>query len=371
MKDRLVRAIGFDSAASRPPTIHFSTNQPSTTTGAAPKEDLDRVVQSQEQLSEKFEELSERLEGMSRSIESLPEIIDRQSQQLVEAIESLRDLVAYPPNKTAPKQAVSTLEIPAKIAEPLKTNPLASEPKNKPGTKPQTPSNAPRSNGSRPNGASPTKNTGPKYRSSQKPSEKSVDPKPRPVTRSTPSPASKPSWLQRAVNQLAGWVPYTAQRRRVTAERDEQNESIDLASQSTSKRTRLRQIDNDAELLASNESQGETQVLGSLVGLRYRDARKTYLRWLLFSGIFAALTLIGGPFVWQQIPVGWRELIWQKVTFSDASQDQPFDTPIGDRSTSSPTEASQPESMTPMPLSLPETKLQMVPGPFEGPYQDN
>jgi hypothetical protein len=78
MKDRLVRAIGFDSAASRNPTIHFSTNQPSTTTGAAPKEDLDRVVKSQEQLSDKFEELSERLEGMSRSIESLPEIIDRQ-----------------------------------------------------------------------------------------------------------------------------------------------------------------------------------------------------------------------------------------------------------------------------------------------------
>jgi hypothetical protein len=371
MKDRLVRAIGFDSAASRNPTIHFPTNQPSTTTGAAPKEDLDRVVKSQEQLCDRFEELSERLEGMSRSIESLPEIIDRQSQQLVEAIESLRDLVAQPPNKTAPKQAVSTLEIPAKIAEPLKTNPLASEPKNKPGTKPQTPSNAPRSNGSRSNGESPTKNTGPKYRSSQKPSEKSVDPKPRPVTRSNPSPASKPSWLQRAANQLAGWVPYTAQRRRVTAERDEQNESIDLASQSTAKRTRLRQIDNDAELLASNESQEETQVLGSLVGLRYRDARKTYLRWLLFSGIFAALTLIGGPFVWQQIPVGWRELIWQKVTFSEASQDQPFDTPIGDHSTSSPTEASQPEPMTPMPLSLPETKLQMVPGPFEDPLRES
>jgi hypothetical protein len=367
MKDRLVRAIGFDSAASRNPTIHFPTNQPSTTTGAAPKEDLDRVVKSQEQLCDRFEELSERLEGMSRSIESLPEIIDRQSQQLVEAIESLRDLVAHPPNQTAPKQAVATLENPAKIAEPLKTNPLATEPKNKPGTKPQTPSNAPRSNGSRSNGASPTKNTGPKYRSSQKPSEKSVDPKPRPVTRSNPSPASKPSWLQRAANQLAGWVPYSAQRRRVTAERDEQNESIDLASQSTAKRTRLRQIDNDAELLASNESQEETQVLGSLVGLRYRDARKTYLRWLLFSGIIAALTLIGGPFVWQQIPDGWRELIWQKVTFSEDSQDQPFDTPIGDDSTSSPIEPTQPE---PLPRSLPETELQRVPGPLEDPLPE-
>jgi hypothetical protein len=370
MKDRLVRAIGFDSAASRNPTIHFPTNQPSTTTGAAPKEDLDRVVKSQEQLCDRFEELSERLEGMSRSIESLPEIIDRQSQQLVEAIDSLRELVAQPPNNNAPKQAVSTPEIPANIAEPLKTSPLASEPKNKPGTKQQTPSNAPRSNGSRSNGprsnGSPsTKNTGLKNSSSQKPNQKTVDPKPRP---DTPSPASKPSWFQRAANQLAGWIPYTTQRRRVTAERDEQSESIDLASQSTSKRTRLRQIGNDSELLASNESQEETQVLGSLVGLRYRDARKTYLRWLLFSGIIAALTLIGGPIVWQQIPDGWRELIWQKITFSEASQDQQSDTPFGDDSTSSATEPSQPE---PLPLSLPETELQMVPGPLEDPLPES
>jgi hypothetical protein len=279
--------------------------------------------------------------------------------------------VAHPPNKTAPKQAVSTLEIPAKIAEPLKTNPLVSGPKNKPGTKHQTPSNRSPSGGPSSGGASQTKNAGPKYRSSQKPSEKSVDPKPRPVTPSNPSPASKPSWLQRTANQLSGWIPYATQRRRVTAERDEQSESIDLASQSTSKRTRLRQIDNDSELLASNESKEETQVLGSLVGLRYRDARKTYLRWLLFSGIIAALTLIGGPFVWQQIPDGWRELIWQKITFSEASQDQQFDTPIGDDSTSSPTEASQPEPMPRMPLSLPETELQRVPGPLEDPLPES
>ena len=198
-----------------------------------------------------------------------------------------------------------------------------------------------------------------------------MDTKPRPVTPSNPSPASKPSWLQRAANQLSGWIPYATQSRRVTAERDEQSESIDLASQSTSKRTRLRQIDNDSELLASNESKEETQVLGSLVGLRYRDARKTYLRWLLFSGIIAAMTLIGGPFVWQQIPDGWRELIWQKVTFSEASQDQQFDTPIGDDSTSSPTEASQPEPMPRMPLSLPETELQRVPGPLEDPLPES
>jgi hypothetical protein len=364
MKDRLVRAIGFDSAASRKPSVHFPTNQSSTPAGPALEEDLNRVVKSQEQLCNRFEELTERLEGMSRSIESLPEIIDRQSQQLVEAIESLRDLVAQPPSNNAPKQAVSTHEIPAKNDEPLKSNPLASKPKNKPGSKPQKPSNgAPSngslsngslSNGSLSNGASPTKNTGPIYRSGQKLSEKSVDP--------------KPSWVQRATNQLAEWIPYTAQRRRVTAKRDEQSESIDLASQSTSKRTRLRQIDHDSELLASNESKEETQVLGSLVGLRYRDARKTYLRWLLFSGIIAALTLIGGPFVWNQIPDGWRELIWQKVTFSEASQDQQFDTPIGDDTTSSPTEASQPE---PMPLSVPETERQTGPGPPEAPLPES
>ena len=357
MKDRLVRAIGFDSAASRNPTVHFPTSQPTTSVGPALDGGLDRVAKSQELLSDKFEKLSERLDGMRRSIESLPEIIDRQSQQLVEAIESLRDLVAQPSNNTSSKQAVSIPANPAKIAEPPKTNPLASEPKNKPEIKPQTPSNGPRSNG-----ASPTKNAGPKHRSSQKPSEKTVGPKARLDTPSTPATASEPSWLQRTANQLAGWIPYTAQRRRVTAERDDQNESIDLASQSTSKRTRLRQIDHDSELLASNESQGETQVLGSLVGLRYRDARKTYLRWLLFSGIIAALAVIGGPFVWQQIPDGWRELIWQRITFSEDPQDEESYTPIGEDTSISPTEASQPE---PMPLSSPEIELQAVPGPLE------
>jgi hypothetical protein len=358
MKDRLVRAIGFDSAASRNPSVHFPTNQPATSVGPALDVGLDRVVKSQELLSDKFEKLSERLEGMSRSIESLPEIIDRQSQQLVEAIESLRDLVAQPPNNTSPIQTVSTPANSAKIAEPLKTNPLASELKNKPEIKPQTPSK----------GATPTKSAGPIHRSGQKPSEKTVGPKARPANPSPPSPPSESSWVQRTANQLSGWIPYAARRRRVTAERDEQSESIDLASQSTSRRTRLRKIDNDSELLASNESQGETQVLGSLVGLRYRDARKTYLRWLLFSGIIAALTLIGGPIMWQQIPSGWRELIWQKVTFSEASQDQPYDTPFGDDTSSSPAEASQPE---PMPLSLPETELQTVPGPLEDPLPES
>jgi TolA-binding protein len=359
MKDRLVRAIGFDSAASRNPPVHFPTNQPATSVGPALDVGLDRVVKSQEQLCDKFEELSERLEGMSRSIESLPEIIDRQSQQLVEAIESLRDLVAQTPNNTSSKEAVVTPANPAKIAEPPKTNPLASEHKTKPEIKPQTPFNGPRSNG-----ASPTKNAGPKHRSSQKSSEKSVGPKARPDSPSTPSPPSIRSWVQRAANQLSGWIPYASQRRRVTAERNEQSESIDLASQSTSKRTRLRQIDNDSELLASNESQGETHVLGSLVGLRYRDARKTYLRWLLFSGIIAALSLIGGPFVWQQIPDGWRELIWQKVTFSEALQDQPYDIPLGDDTRSSRTGALEPE---PMPLSLPQTELEMIPSPGQDP----
>ena len=103
-------------------------------------------------------------------------------------------------------------------------------------------------------------------------------------------------------------------------------------------------------------------MLGSLVGLRYRDARKTYLRWLLFSGIIAALAVIGGPFVWQQIPDGWRELIWQRITFSEDPQDEESYTPIGEDTSISPTEASQPE---PMPLSSPEIELQAVPGPLE------
>lgn len=361
MKDRLVRAIGFDSAASKNPSAHFPTNQSATSANPALDAGLDRVVQSQEVLGDKFEKLSERLDGMSRSIESLPEIIDRHSQQLVEAIESFRDLVAQLPNNTTSIQSISTPANPAKIAEPLNANPLESEPKNKSRAKEQTP----------PNRAPTTGYAGLKNSSSQKPNPKNVDPKPRPSTPSTtssPSPTSKPSptsissWVQRATNQLAGWIPHGVQRRRVTAERNEQSESLDLASKSTSKRTRLRHIDNDSELLASNESQGETQVLGSLVGLRYRDARKTYLRWLLFSGTVAALALIGGPVVWQQIPDGWRELIWQKINLSEASQDEQSYTPIVEETGNSLTETSQPE---PIPLSSTEIEQQSVPGPPE------
>lgn len=362
MKDRLVRAIGFDSAALKNPSVHFPTNQSATSASPALDAGLDRVVQSQEVLGDKFEKLSERLDGMSRSIESLPEIIDRHSQQLVEAIESFRDLVAQLPNNTTSIESISTPANPAKITEPLDAKPLESEPKNKSRAKEQTP----------PNRAPTTVYAGLKNSSSQNPNPKNVDPKPRPSTPSTPSspsptskpsPTSIPSWVQRATNQLTGWwIPYSAQRRRITAERNEQSESLDLASQSTSKRTRLRQIDNDSELLASNESQRETQVLGSLVGLRYRDARKTYLRWLLFSGTVAALALIGGPVVWQQIPDGWRELIWQKITLSEASQDEQSYTPIVEETSNSPTEASQPE---PMPLSSPKIEQQSVPGPPE------
>jgi hypothetical protein len=74
------------------------------------------------------------------------------------------------------------------------------------------------------------------------------------------------------------------------------------------------------------------------------------------------LALIGGPVVWQQIPDGWRELIWQKITLSEASQDEQSYTPIVEETSNYPTEASQPE---PMPLGSPEIEQQSVPGPPE------
>jgi hypothetical protein len=353
IKDRLMRAIGFDNAASRNPSVHLPTAISSISAGPGGVEGLDRVLKSQDRLSGQFEKITVRLDSMGRAIESLPEIIDHQSQQLVEAIESLRDLLSQAPTTVEPGTSAATPPSPARISEPTKTRPIVPEQKSKPG-KPQESSIK----------AQSAKNTTQKETSKPKSKQKTVTQTVRPPD---PPPTSDPTWMQRVASQLSSWIPYTAQRRRATAERDDQSESLDLAGQSTAKRTRLRQIDNDSELLASNESQEETQVLGSLVGLRYRDARKERLRWLLFSGIIAALTLIGGPLVWHKIPEGWRELIWQKITFSETTQDPRSGLPAGDSADApvAPTPSSQPETEGPSaPGRLDDLPAEFIPGDF-------
>lgn len=108
------------------------------------------------------------------------------------------------------------------------------------------------------------------------------------------------------------------------AEKDFVGESVLVSSNlTTSKRSRLQTDPNSAEILASHESKEETQVLGSLMGLRYRDAHASFLRWSIITVVFLVTLLAGGPFVWYRIPQGWRELIWQKISFTQPDSMSP------------------------------------------------
>jgi len=142
------------------------------------------------------------------------------------------------------------------------------------------------------------------------------------------------------------------------AEKDFVGESVLVNSNlTTSKRSRLQTDPNSAEILASHESKEETQVLGSLMGLRYRDAHASFLRWSLFGIVFLVILLVGGPLVWYRIPQGWRELIWQKISFT-----QPDST---DSTTTLSTEPStNPGSSTP---AKPPASTTTSPTPAETP----
>ena len=139
------------------------------------------------------------------------------------------------------------------------------------------------------------------------------------------------------------------------AEKDFVGESVLVSSNlTTSKRSRLQTDPNSAEILASHESKEETQVLGSLMGLRYRDAHASFLRWGIISVVFLITLVGGGPLVWYQIPQGWRELIWQKISFT---QPDSLSTPTSEPSTNpdSPPTAKPPASAatTPTPTEPP------------------
>ena len=139
------------------------------------------------------------------------------------------------------------------------------------------------------------------------------------------------------------------------AEKDLVGESVLVSSNlTTSKRSRLQTDPNSAEILASHESKEETQVLGSLMGLRYRDAHASFLRWGIIAVVFLITLVGGGPLVWYQIPQGWRELIWQKITFT---QPDSRSTPTSEPSTNpdSPPTAKPPASAatTPTPTESP------------------
>jgi len=139
------------------------------------------------------------------------------------------------------------------------------------------------------------------------------------------------------------------------AEKDFVGESVLVNSNlTTSKRSRLQTDPNSAEILASHESKEETQVLGSLMGLRYRDAHASFLRWSLFGIVFLVILLVGGPLVWYRIPQGWRELIWQKISFTQTDSTTTL-SPEPNTNPGSSTPAKPPASTTtsPTPVETP------------------
>jgi len=122
------------------------------------------------------------------------------------------------------------------------------------------------------------------------------------------------------------------------AEKDFVGESVLVnSSNTTARRTRLQADPNSAEILASHESEDETLVLGSLMGLRYRDARSALLRWAALFGLFFVVAVVGGPLAWYRIPEGWRELIWQKITFAPPEGSESMPGEVGKQSRSAVT----------------------------------
>jgi hypothetical protein len=338
MRDRMLRAIGFDSGPPQQRKIHFpleekqtEPSQPQSSIPSDPKliDRLERVVKSQERIADQFEKLTSRLEGIEKSLEALPELIEGNSQDVYETINSLRGLIEQTDTTTnAEKTAATKKPDDVKASNLGRTNPEQAKGKQSidskakydktSRTEKQSTNQAPStgvSNGklaaSTPKAKSPTAKPFTEKPSTRKKTEAS-------------SPDRVRSWLQRTATSLAGWIPNTESRRRETAQRNDQNNPLNLGSQSTYKRTRLQPHEDESELLAASESKEESLVLGSLMGLRYRDAQKSFWKWILFALILTALSLVGGPLVWRRIPEGWRELLWQKITFAKPAQEPEY-----------------------------------------------
>lgn len=367
MKERLARAIGFDPGPSPRNKVHFPVDSdsemqrrdqgPDSASAKLIAEGLDRVAKSQERIADQFERLTARLDKVERSLEVIPAILDDHSQNVAASIESLKDdlqnHVARGPQTETPRQQPSpTSGVSKKVdAEPVvkpsdsRDKPLADR-KAIPQPVHQTskhskkvkgePSKAPRSE---------------PHKSLTAPQE-SVATTKKVARKDSPAEHApeRLSWIERARLGLSGWMSNNAAKRRAIAERENSSDPLNLGSQSTSKRTRLQPHEDESELLAASESEDEALVLGSLMGLRYRDARKSFLKWALFAGVLLVTIVVGGPIIWQKIPEGWRELLWQKITFAKTPQEIEYDANFGKPETvpETPAEPSQiePEKTT-------------------------
>jgi hypothetical protein len=357
VKDRLVRAIGFDSGKPPKAGVHFPLDAPNEN---SPKDTpaktelvepeliagLERVAISQERMAAEFQKLTDRLEVVEKSLISIPEILEQNSLQLTQTVESLRGVVEKSSQRAMAPDLFSREaenEILPKQASPANSKP---------------PLNNPKVGESKPRSfAKPTPGA-------QKPDKKRVDSS---VSKASPvgpqeqqNQTKQNSWLDRTTAALSSWIPNKARTRREIAERDDVSDPLNLGSQSTASRKRLQHHDDESELLAASQSEDESLVLGSLMGFRYRDARKSFFRWLLFAIVLIATSVVVAPLAWKKIPEGWRELIWQKITFAKPGEEaeyvpstpqQPQEVP----DLSSPTDDPQPATPSPEPPSVNST----------------
>ncbi|MFM8263328.1 MAG: hypothetical protein ACKN9S_13705, partial [Pirellula sp.] len=253
VKDRLVRAIGFDSGKTSKSGVHFPLD--------APKEDLprdtpgktqavepeliaglERVAISQERIAAEFVKLTSRLEIVEKSLISIPEILEQNSQQLIETVDSLRGIVE--------KNATRDIAPNSFGHDEPKKGPL---PKQSSQTISKTPPKSP-------------KPEDPRDRSNLKPSKGFQKPDKKqattPVAKTLPvgsqeqkDRSRQDSWFSRTGDTLSSWIPGNARRRREIAERENNSDPLNLGSQSTALRKRLQQHDDESELLAASESE--------------------------------------------------------------------------------------------------------------------
>lgn len=321
VKDRLVRAIGFDSGKTSKSGVHFPLDDPKEdlprdTRGKTQAVEpdliagLERVAISQERIATEFGKLTSRLENVEKSLISIPEILEQNSQQLIETVDSLRgilekhvprDIAPNPIGHDEPKKGPLPKQSSQTISKATPKSPKPEDPKDRSNLKPS--------------------------RGFQKPDKKQAT---IPVAKALPvgpqeqkDRSKQNSWFERTSDKLSGWIPGNARRRREIAERENSGDPLNLGSQSTASRKRLQQHD-DAELLAASESEDESLVLGSLMGFRYRDAKKSFFRWMLFAIVLLATSAVVAPLAWRKIPEGWRELIWQKITFAKPAEEREY-----------------------------------------------
>lgn len=322
VKDRLVRAIGFDSGKTSKSGLHFPLDDPKEdlprdTRGKTQAVEpdliagLERVAISQERIAAEFGKLTSRLENVEKSLISIPEILEQNSQQLIETVDSIRgilekhvprDIAPNPIGHDEPKKGPLPKQSSQTISKATPKSPKPEDPKDRINLKPS--------------------------RGFQKPDKKQAT---NPVAKALPvgpqeqkDRSKQNSWFERTSDKLSGWIPGNARRRREIAERENSSDPLNLGSQSTSLRKRLQNHDDESELLAASESEDESLVLGSLIGFRYRDARKAFFRWMLFAIVLLATSAIVAPLAWRKIPEGWRELIWQKITFAKPAEEREY-----------------------------------------------